>query len=653
VIPVFDLVVLDECESLLRHFASPTVRSPIQTTDRFVKMLSLSRLGTVTMDAAWGPLTWSVLRKAELSNLLVVNDRAPSAPRVFAFSNDEASWRDQILSDVSAGLNVVVVSLSSEMAMSVHEACVKACGPELCLLHTSKTGEEVKRQLRDVDALWSRHRVVVYSPTIAAGVDFTAPTAASLKPEAASDGADAFDAFDPSSDVFDAFDASKASAAPHFQRMYLYVCAMSALPSTALQMAFWVRRFADLRVRGLIAPNVRPSLAASRPPLTSSDVAVWMRWMSEARRDMPDVLERVAAPPERQRTLDQLWASFGLRTRHPMHPVHPIPSDVEMASVPLTTYWSLISSFVEAERYNAAGGFLCEFAALAESAGHCVEVSRIATPAPVIADPPSTAAKLLSAAPVVSDWELDVLRNRAACNTASEDDKWRLFAASYLAGWGVDRVDAAFVAANGTEAGSPSARLLCRVLCPSLRRPRGADVGLADQTGVFKVLLVAEVVTALGLRSPFDDELVIPDLMAVFAERVSKTWMFRDYANTSRAFRQASSGVTGDWDLFKVVKAVNMVLGAAGLKLSATKETRAGRGAARKSTSSHYRLDPESVATMVELVKLRLRRAVLSDPDVLSCAHESARERLDACSFPRYGHLVDDSPPAYAFVDDE
>jgi hypothetical protein len=129
--------------------------------------------------------------------------------------------------------------------------------------------------------------------------------------------------------------------------------------------------------------------------------------------------------------------------------------------------------------------------------------------------------------------------------------------------------------------------------------------------------------------------------------------MFRDYANTSRLFWQASVGVTGAWDLRKVVKAVNMVLGAAGLKMSATKETSVGRGAARKSTSSHYRLDPESVATMVELVKLRLRRAVRSDPDVLSCAHESARERLDACSFPRYGHLVDDSPPAYAFVDDD
>jgi hypothetical protein len=324
--------------------------------------------------------------------------------------------------------------------------------------------------------------------------------------------------------------------------MYLYVCAMSALPSTALQMAFRVRRVADLRVRGLIAPNIRPSLAASRPPLTSSDVAVWMRWMSDARgliRDVPDVLERVAAPPERQRTLEQLWASFGRMGIHANACASRFPSDVEMASVPPTTYWSLISSFVESERYNAAGGYLCEFASLAESAGHRVEVSRIVVPAPaVIADPPSTAAKLLSAAPVVSDSDLECLRGRAACNMASEDDKWRLFSASYLAGWGVDRVDAAFVAANGTEAGSPSARLLCRVLCPSLRRPRGADVGLADQTGVFKVLLVAEVVTALGLRSPFDDALVIPDLMAVFC---SSAFPRRGCSATTRT-RRISSG---------------------------------------------------------------------------------------------------------------
>ena len=85
------------------------------------------------------------------------------------------------------------------------------------LLHTSKTGDDIKTQLCDVNELWKQYNVVIFTPTIAAGVDF-----------------------------------SEA----HFDRMYFYACTMSASAMTALQMMFRVRHLTDPEVDFCIAKNM-------------------------------------------------------------------------------------------------------------------------------------------------------------------------------------------------------------------------------------------------------------------------------------------------------------------------------------------------------------------------------------------------------------
>ena len=204
----FDIVVLDEVESLLRHFMSPTVCNPLAEMQGLADTLAATTTGVVTMDATWGSVTNAFLKQAGLRNLLVVNDyRGTETARTFTVTKDEATWSAQIRDDITAGRNVVVVSLSQERAMEVHRAALETFddprdAANLCLLHTSKTSDAVKAMLIDVDALWSSKRVVIYTPTISAGVDFSTE---------------------------------------HFDRMYLYLCPGSAAPMGALQMTERVR----------------------------------------------------------------------------------------------------------------------------------------------------------------------------------------------------------------------------------------------------------------------------------------------------------------------------------------------------------------------------------------------------------------------------
>ena len=99
----------------------------------------------------------------------------------------------------------------------------------------------------------------------------------------------------------------------------------------------------------------------------------------------------------------------------------------------------------------------------------------------------------------------------------------------------------------------------------------------------------------------------------------------------------SSAAVTqqdAEWDLCKLVKALNMVLGAAGLALKgkASRPSAGGKGPRPQTTT--YKLDGGRVAAIP-----RLRRGA----DASENAH--ARARLDACALPLYGHLVREEGP--------
>jgi hypothetical protein len=116
--PTFDLVILDEVESILRHHASPTIKTPIASMDLFVALLKNSTMGVITMDALWGLATHQFLENVALSNQLIVNTFRPT-PRTFSFTNDGPAWQKCIIDDLAAGQNVVLVSLSAEMIYKV------------------------------------------------------------------------------------------------------------------------------------------------------------------------------------------------------------------------------------------------------------------------------------------------------------------------------------------------------------------------------------------------------------------------------------------------------------------------------------------------------------------------------------------------------
>eukprot|EP00798_Chlamydomonas_sp_ICE-L_P002517 gene2517-biopygen3542 len=485
----FDIVVLDEVESLLRHFMSPTVVNPFAEIQGLADTLNATTTGVVTMDATWGSVTKEFLKQAGLRNLLVVNDyRSTENARTFAISKDEVTWSAQIRDDIIAGRNVVVVSLSQERAMQEHKAALDTFddpkdAARLCLLHTSKTADAVKAKLIDVDALWSSKRIVVYTPTISAGIDFSTQ---------------------------------------HFDRMYLYLCPGSAAPMGALQMTGRVRHLVDTDVRTLVAKNMRVARDATRQHLTHVDLYQWLRWM-EGFATCLEVKHVPAIDGGDDHTLQELSGGA----------LAPLFATVAPPTLKMT-----VESYFLAEIYNASFDYVSCFADLLEHAGHRVDlgtsyaaVSAAGVHAPAEGDVEATSEFLLRvlkaqeqldaltgavpvavaapdtvlvadtvpvAAPVpvagtdiLSDVPsamrrkdlMDAIEQRVMANDASEDNKFILYLSRYCSAWGIDRVDEAFLLENKPGAvGSPKARLLSRLLCPILRPVRGADVHTTEHS---------------------------------------------------------------------------------------------------------------------------------------------------------------------------
>lgn len=605
-VPAFDLVVIDESESVLRHFASPTVRSPVSVMRTLRSMVAAARHGVITMDAFWGSATHDFLRAAGVPperNRLVINEHRGAA-RTFRFSNDRAAWTDRVLEDLAAGCNVVVVSLSTETLYKVAEAVssrFRDAAALPVLMHTSKTGDEVKKELRDVDALWSRYRLVMYSPTIEAGVDF------SLE---------------------------------HFDRMYLYVCGRSTTPLGAMQMTGRVRKLRTNVVDACAASSVR-LLPPWPPAATTEDVRAFLTWVDQHAGGQEEEDEKEGAGMDDTTavgSVSEVWeAAVVQRVRRlPVEDaVLPVLVDAaDPAEPPETFYLPSVEMLVYAERdrINASRRFLLGFRELAEDAGHVVEVvSSVSDARAAVGDavlPTDTATSMTSgesvaagvkhqagrllAAPDLDAAAAAEVEARVMANTATEEDKWAWHRHIYKSAWGLGTVDAAFVEENGVHPCNPCTVQLCHVLFPERDIPHAGvdDLRHDDKAMLLRAPLIRQTLHALGFAHPFDTAHVVRDLEEVWVECMLHTHMFgpENYKHHVRLFSAdaaVSRSPSDAWKRGDMVKAINMVLRRIGITLEHAGAPRQVGSRGARLRKYEYRLCPSDVAKAAELLSLR------------------------------------------------
>lgn len=174
-IPKFDLVIFDEPESGLNHFSSPTI---INKKDVFTFMTNiiLNATSVLMLDGDFGNRAYYYMThlaaQQEAKFRMIINARKKCI-KSFILTPYEAQFHEQIRLATNANKKFIVVSQSSEYAQALANNLDKIPSyTKKVLCHTSKTNDELKNKLVNVNKLWVEYDIVLYSPTITAGVNF-------------------------------------------------------------------------------------------------------------------------------------------------------------------------------------------------------------------------------------------------------------------------------------------------------------------------------------------------------------------------------------------------------------------------------------------------------------------------------------------------
>lgn len=172
----YDVVVLDELESLLHHFTSRTLDGTRRPVFELLQALIKNAAHVVAMDADLALRGMHFLRSLRPTAVLHVNTLSKRLRVVYTVP-DYDTLVAILRSALRQGRRFVVATngnVASETARDVTDCILrlKTAGTRVLLVNKES---EKPHKLGDPNELWPTYDVVIYSPTIGPGVDFAVP----------------------------------------------------------------------------------------------------------------------------------------------------------------------------------------------------------------------------------------------------------------------------------------------------------------------------------------------------------------------------------------------------------------------------------------------------------------------------------------------
>jgi hypothetical protein len=198
----YDLVICDEFCSLLSHFDYDKLHEPEIIHKIFESIIKNSKQ-TYFLDGDISNREINYLQKYfNYDDKPLFNINTGTKYNLSVNYNAD-KYFESLTSDLKNNKKICVVSMSSNFALDVYN---KYCNDYRCLIIYGRTDDKVKSKLEDVEDLFIRYDMIIYSPTITVGVDFNVK---------------------------------------YFDKIYGYICLGSVCPRVFFQMLFRVRQTTD------------------------------------------------------------------------------------------------------------------------------------------------------------------------------------------------------------------------------------------------------------------------------------------------------------------------------------------------------------------------------------------------------------------------
>lgn len=162
----YDLIIIDECESVLNHFSAGSLKNQNKAFEVFCSFLINSKK-IICLDGDLANRSKKILSVFGKSKM-IVND-IKKDPNHFILTANEEYFNSDIDKAIKDNKNIVIVSMSDTKAKNIYN---KYKNDYRTILYTSSTSDSDKKFLAQVEKIWTQHQIIIYSPSIESGVDF-------------------------------------------------------------------------------------------------------------------------------------------------------------------------------------------------------------------------------------------------------------------------------------------------------------------------------------------------------------------------------------------------------------------------------------------------------------------------------------------------
>jgi hypothetical protein len=179
-----DLLVIDECESIFEQFSSGLSKNFSTVWSVFEWMLRYSTC-VICLDAFLSERTEQVIARFRAGKeTKIITNKYPGAKiqspgadtsscDSYQLTSDKNLWAANLVNDIAAGMKIAVATSSLAEAKFVNAHLTDKFPNKKIKMYSSATSEtEKKSHFADVNTTWSQYDVLIYTPTVSAGVSF-------------------------------------------------------------------------------------------------------------------------------------------------------------------------------------------------------------------------------------------------------------------------------------------------------------------------------------------------------------------------------------------------------------------------------------------------------------------------------------------------
>lgn len=165
----YDLVILDEIESLLYHYESPTIELKQQTFNLMSDIIRKSNK-VLALDGDFHNRGYDFIN--DFGNSIILHNTIKKDPKHISFTNDLIMFDKSINDQLLDNKKIVIVTMSADIATKYYE---KYKSLYKVLMHCGKSDDQLKELLKNVEGNWIKYDMIIYSPSVQSGVSFDIP----------------------------------------------------------------------------------------------------------------------------------------------------------------------------------------------------------------------------------------------------------------------------------------------------------------------------------------------------------------------------------------------------------------------------------------------------------------------------------------------